>query len=159
MNLKTWLDENWDENLTVHEWWKRIAPTGYAHPTLAVHAGGRGWGRDLAAVVNSVMAERGVMGPPIGGLGMDAGGADDRSSTARPNRLSDSSRRSLTDRSAGANSSPNPGRDRILAGLVCKAQRDGDEWIVSGQKVWTSGGQVSDWGMLIARTDPWRAQT
>ena len=33
LELEAWLDENWDENLTVREWWQRIAPTGYAHPT------------------------------------------------------------------------------------------------------------------------------
>ena len=43
-------------------------------------------------------------------------------------------------------------RPRRPAG--CKAIKDGEEWIVNGQKVWTSGGQVADLGMLIARTDP-----
>ena len=47
-----------------------------------------------------------------------------------------------------------PGAGSDFAGLGTKAVRDGDEWIVNGQKVWNTLAHLGDWGMLVTRTDP-----
>ena len=47
-----------------------------------------------------------------------------------------------------------PGAGSDLAGVRSRAERDGNDWIINGQKIWTSGAHYSDFGILVVRTDP-----
>ena len=47
-----------------------------------------------------------------------------------------------------------PGAGSDLANLRTRCERDGDDWIINGQKIWTSGAQYCDWGILVTRSDP-----
>lgn len=150
--LRSWLEQNWDPDLTVGDWWERLGLAGWVAPAWPSAWFGRDLSTAEANVVSSTIAEFGALGAP-GGLGLLLAGP-----TIVTHGTDEQKQRYLRDIVTGQRawcqlfSEPNAGSD--LAGLQTRALLDGDEWIVSGQKVWTSGGQAADLGMLIARTNP-----
>ena len=150
-DITGWLSANWDPDLTVAEWWDRLCDGHWAVPTWPEDSFGRGLSRGDAVIVSDAISSAGALGPP-GGLGIMLAGptivahGDD----AQKERYL---RPIVNGQEAWCQlfSEPEAGSD--LAGMRTSAVRDGDEWIVNGQKVWTSGGQVADRGMLMARTD------
>jgi alkylation response protein AidB-like acyl-CoA dehydrogenase len=150
--VRAWLEENWDPDLTVGEWWERLGLSGWAAPGLPTNAYGKGLNRNDSVAVQSAIAEFGALGAP-GGLGLLLA-APTIATHGTQEQIDTMVRDIVTGQRAWCQLFSEPGAGSDLAGLQCRAIKDGEEWIVTGQKVWTSGGHVADMGMLIARTDP-----
>src|SRR5207253_3247820 len=130
----------------------RLGTAGWAAPTWPAEWYGKGLSREEGVRVQRTIGEFGALGAP-GGLGLLLAGptiVTHGTDEQRERYLRDI----VTGRKAWCQLFSEPGAGSDLAGLQTRAVQDGEEWIVNGQKVWTSGGQVADLGMLIARTDP-----
>ncbi|MBV9663795.1 MAG: acyl-CoA dehydrogenase family protein [Actinobacteria bacterium] len=150
-DVEQWLDANWSPDLSVAEWWQRLADARLAHPMLP-ESWGRGWTPDEAARFAEAMVRVGALGPPSGlGLVLAAPTLLVHGSPDLQQRLVP---RILNGQDGWCQLFSEPGAGSDLAGLQTRAERDGDEWVITGQKVWTSLGQWADYGMLLARTDP-----
>ena len=149
---RDWIEESFYPELSVRAWLERLADSGWAAPAWPAEWHGRGLPPDLTAVVYEEFNRVEAPGPPAG-LGIMLAAP-----TIIANGSDDLKRQFIRAMLVGDDlwcqlfSEPGAGSD--LAGLQTRAERDGDEFIVNGQKVWTSGGQVADYGMLLARTDP-----
>lgn len=150
--LRTWLADNWNPDLTVAEWWELLGLAGWAAPTLPTTAYGRGVARSVAVQIQNEIAAHGALGAPFGlGLLLAAPTIADHGTQEQ---IDTYVRDIVTGQRAWCQLFSEPGAGSDLAGLTTRAVLDGDEWTVNGQKVWTSLGQTSDMAMLIARTDP-----
>ncbi len=149
--VRKWLAANWDPDLSLVAWRTRLVESGWATPTWPAEWYGRGLPGWSDAIVNEELAAAGAVGPAVGG-GM---------ALAAPTLLahgSDELKRHLLPRAVTGEdiwcqlfSEPSNGSD--LAGLRTRAVRDGDEWIVNGQKLWSTSADHADLGLLLARSD------
>lgn len=133
-------------------WQRRIHDAGYAGIHWPTDCGGRGLSVDHNRVWLLECARAGV--PPVlnmVGLVL-AGGAILRYGT--PAQQQRHLRASLNADHVWCQLFSEPGAGSDLGSLSTRAERDGDRFVVNGQKVWCSGGRYSNWGILMARTDP-----
>ena len=150
--LRAWLEQNWDPELTVGEWWERLGMAGWAAPMLPADCYGRGLSRGDAMIVSTTIARFGALGAPAGmAISLASPTITTHATREQIDRLIPPA---VTGKLAYCQLFSEPGAGSDLAGLTTRALRDGDIWHVNGQKVWTSGGQFADMGMLLARTDP-----
>lgn len=151
--VQAWVEDHWDESITLREWWRRLASAGYSYPRWPTGVGGSSASAATARTVTAVLARNGVIGPPVGYVA---------ATLAAPTILAHGSERQIRElvwpiasgEASWCQLFSEPGSGSDLASIGASAVQDGDEWVVNGQKVWNSAADRADFGMLLARTDP-----
>ncbi len=164
--LRAWLKENVPEPWPstpgteqtaeyaqyLRDWQHKLFEGGWAGVSWPKEYGGR----DATPIQQSILLaellranapeQLGVIGEGLVGPTIMVAGTDEQKARFLPRILSGE------DVWCQGFSEPNAGSD--VAALGTKAVRDGDDWVVNGQKIWTSFAQFSDWCLLLVRTDP-----
>jgi alkylation response protein AidB-like acyl-CoA dehydrogenase len=133
------------------EWREKLANRGWIAPAWPKEYGGAGLNTMEQFIMNEEFAEAGA--PVFGGMGVSmvgptliVHGTDEQKEEHLPKILRGETR--------WCQGFSEPGSGSDLASLQTKAERDGDEYIINGSKIWTSGAQLANWMFLLARTDP-----
>ena len=171
LEARSWLEENFpaslkknpmgqmaaamggmEESADAKLWRERMGAKGWGVPTWPKQYGGGGLSRQEARVLAEEMAKIGARNP-IGGMGVSMFGPtllEYGTEAQKAKHIPPIARGEL--RWCQGYSEPGAGSD--LASLKTRAELVGDEFIVNGQKVWTSNAQIADWMFCLVRTDP-----
>jgi alkylation response protein AidB-like acyl-CoA dehydrogenase len=151
-DVKQWLADHWDPGLGLLEWRTKLVESGWATPTWPAEWFGRGLPGWADPIVHDEFAAAGAVGTAVGGgMGLAAPtllahGSDEQKQRLLP--------RAITGEDTWCQLFSEPTNGSDLAGLATHAERDGDEWVVNGQKLWSTSAHHADLGLLLARTDP-----
>jgi alkylation response protein AidB-like acyl-CoA dehydrogenase len=149
---RAWYEEHWDPELAVRRWWRLLADSGWGMPAWPTRWYGRGLTAEQAGEAERARVAVGAFGPPAG-LAVTL--VAPTVFTHGPDTLLDRYLDTIvTGEELWCQLFSEPGAGSDLAGLSTRAERDGDQWVVNGQKVWTSGGHLARRAVLMARTDP-----
>lgn len=149
--VRAFLDENFDRDITLRAWLDRLVDAGWATPQWSPEWFGKGLSSDLAAAAFDEFRKAKAPGPPAGlGRMLAAPTIITHGSEEQKRRYVHAI---LVGDDAWCQLFSEPGAGSDLASLQTRAELDGDEYVVNGQKVWTSGAIGADLGMLLARTD------
>lgn len=148
---RTWLEANWDPNLSLAAWRDKLADSGWGQPAWPREFYGRGLSEADAALIRKEFDRFGAVpaatvGPRmLAAVTLLAHGTD-----AQKKKYL---RGILTGADAWTQLFSEPGSGSDLAGSTTRADKDGDRWVVNGQKVWNTSAHHADYGILVARTD------
>lgn len=133
------------------EWRNKLSDKGWIAAAWPKEYGGAGLGTVEQFIMNEEFAQNRT--PPVGGMGVSMIGptliihGDDEQKDEHLSRI-------LSGEVQWCQGFSEPESGSDLASLQTKAVRDGDDFVINGQKIWTSGAQYAHWMFMMARTDP-----
>lgn len=148
--VRSWLDEHWTPGRDRRDWLPLVVDAGYAVPTWPESWCGRGLDADTAAVIAEEFRR---VGAPGSGQDVHNLWANTLLTYGTETLKRQLVRPLLLDQVPMCLLYSEPGAGSDLAGLQTRAERDGDEFVITGQKVWTSSAHTAQYGMLVARTN------
>jgi alkylation response protein AidB-like acyl-CoA dehydrogenase len=151
--VRQWLAERWSRERPRPAWLQEVVDAGWAVPTWPREWYGRGLSVEDSKVVAAEFRRAGAPGSGQDTHNLWANTLLAHGTDALKRRLL---RPLLVDAVAMCLLYSEPGAGSDLASVQTRADRDGDGYVVTGQKVWTSGARRAEFGMLLARTD-WEA--
>jgi alkylation response protein AidB-like acyl-CoA dehydrogenase len=149
--IRAWLAANWNPELSLLEWRTKLADSGWGMPHWPTQWHGRGLPVKVLPSINDEFVKVGAVGPAATGPRILASVTLlEHGSDAMKARFL---RRILTGEDGWCQLFSEPGSGSDLAGATTRADFDGNQWIVNGQKVWNTSAHHADYGLLVARTD------
>lgn len=148
---REWIAQSWNPDEPLQVWREKLAGAGWAIPSWPVGLGGRGLPAWADEIVADELAAATAPGAPVGSgvhLAAPTIMAHGPASLAERFVLP-----ILTGQERWCQLFSEPGAGSDLAGLTTRAVLEGDEWVISGQKVWNTSADHADFGLLLARTD------
>jgi len=150
-HVRSFIAEQWSLDITVREWWRRMAEAGLTAPSWPA-PWGLGYSGSQTRIVLEEFVAAGVIAAPDVALGFSLAGP-----TILAHGTDEQKVRLLTPMLRGEEiwcqlfSEPGAGSD--LASLATRAVKDGDHWVINGQKVWNSLANMAQRGVLVTRSN------
>jgi alkylation response protein AidB-like acyl-CoA dehydrogenase len=149
--VRAWLEANWNPELGLIEWRNKLIDSGWGAPHWPAAWHGRDLPVGLVPAVEEEFRRIGAVG--VAKAGIRALAAATILTHGTDMQKAKFLRRSLTGEDTWCQLFSEPGSGSDVAGAVTRAELRGNQWVVNGQKVWTTSAHKADWGLLLARTD------
>ena len=149
--VRAWLEANWSPDYGLVEWRTKLIESGWGAPHWPKEWYGRGLPVHLTPIVDEEFARIGAVGVAKAGIRtLAAATILDHGTDLHKEKFL---RRILTGEDTWCQLFSEPGSGSDMAGAVTRADRRGNQWVINGQKVWTTSAHKAHWGLLLARAN------